>query len=396
MAGQNITTSIDSLMKYLGEHGETESGELAKALDVSESIIETWADVLEKAKITKITYKVGKMYVSLASSGKGTVTAKATADFKKGIAETELQAQMTELSQVSAKIDQLKQYMAGAETTFKSKAGETKSTLDEIDKLEAQVNGAYKRLKEKKDYVDGLVGKLGDNIQTLEQKSGGLEAASSGDDARAMVEDIRSKLEDADSMIAGLNKEFDKAMRERRKSFAELVDGMKSESGALRRLLFQHEKEREEYSSMAKQYGRDLEKAKRQVVEDRAKMLDDITKTSYEVGRTYAVAEGKINGLRKALAEMKTQFGGFAELNDKIAKAKAEMSDVENQRDSLAKELGDLTIQLKALSDLDKTDGKKGRGLEELGEKVSASGKKVRGLDSGTDKIKEELDELGK
>ncbi len=71
MAGQNITTSIDALMKYLSEHGETESGELAKALNVNESIIETWADVLEKAKITKITYKVGKMYVSLATSGKG-------------------------------------------------------------------------------------------------------------------------------------------------------------------------------------------------------------------------------------------------------------------------------------------------------------------------------------
>ena len=126
-------------------------------------------------------------------------------------------------------------------------------------------------------------------------------------------------------------------------------------------------------------------------------MLDDITKTSYEVGKTYSVAEGKIDGLRRCLTEMKTQFGGFAELNDKIANVKTEMDDVEKQKDSIAKELGDLGIQLRAMSALDKAEGaKKGRGLEELGEKVSASGRKVRGLDSGMNKIKDDIDDLGK
>jgi chromosome segregation ATPase len=162
-------------------------------------------------------------------------------------------------------------------------------------------------------------------------------------------------------------------------------------------VLFQHEKEREEYASMSKQYGRELEKAKRQVAENKVKMIDDITKTSYEVGKIYAAANGKIEGLKKDLAEMKTQFGGFAELNDKIAKAKTEVDAVEKQRDGIAKELGDLTIQFRALSALDRAGGaKKGRGLEELGEKVSASGKKIDNLDSSMNKIKDDIDDIGR
>lgn len=394
MAGQNITTSIDALMKYLGEHGETESGELAKALNVNESIIETWADVLEKAKITKITYKVGKMYVSLATSGKVAETAKATAEFKKGIAETEMQAQVVAINQVSAKIDQFKQYVTGAEAAFKNKAGETKSTLDEIDKLDAQIGGAHKRLKEKKDYVDGLVGKLTESVQTLEQKSAELAAVSSGGDAKALIEDIHAKLEGAESMIAGLGKEYDRAAGESRKSFTELVDGMKSESESLRRLLFQHEKEWEEYDAMAKRYGRDLEKTRRQVAGDRARMLDDIAKTSAEVGRVYAATDGRIDALRKSLAGMKKDFGGLAELSDKIAKAKADIAGTEKQRDAIAKDLGDLTIQLRALSTMDMTG--KSREAEDINRKVSASGKKIGSLNSNMDGLKEEVDDIGR
>src|SRR5271157_495650 len=323
MAGPNITTSIDSLMTYLSEHGETESSELARALGVNEGIIETWADVLEKAKITKITYKVGKMYVSLAAAGKGgTETAKATAEIKRGIAETELQAQAVAITQIGAKIDEFKRYVTGAEATFKSKAGETKATLEEIDKLDNQVSGAYKKLKEKKDYIDGMVEKLGKSIQALEQKSGALAGAAADGDTKALIGDIRNKLENADSMIKSLDKEFGRTMEENRKNFAELVDGMKKESGALRRVLFQHGKESEEYDAMAKAYVREVDRIKRQVSGERERLLDEISKTSYEVGKVYAVSDGQITALRKSLAEMKSQFGGFAEMSDKITKVK--------------------------------------------------------------------------
>jgi len=398
MAGPNITTSIDSLMTYLSEHGETESSELARALGVNEGIIETWADVLEKAKITKITYKVGKMYVSLAAAGKGgTETAKATAEIKRGIAETELQAQAVAITQIGAKIDEFKRYVTGAEATFKSKAGETKATLEEIDKLDNQVSGAYKKLKEKKDYIDGMVEKLGKSIQALEQKSGALAGAAADGDTKALIGDIRNKLENADSMIKSLDKEFGRTMEENRKNFAELVDGMKKESGALRRVLFQHGKESEEYDAMAKAYVREVDRIKRQVSGERERLLDEISKTSYEVGKVYAVSDGQITALRKSLAEMKSQFGGFAEMSDKITKVKGEIGGAEKQKDDIAKDLGDLSMQLKALSALGEANAaSKSLQIEGIGKRVGDSEGKIEELDSGMEKIKKDIDDIGR
>ncbi len=66
---QSITTSIDDLVKYLNEHGETESSALAGTLGVSEAVIEAWAGALEKAKMTKVIYKRGRMYLAPVAKG---------------------------------------------------------------------------------------------------------------------------------------------------------------------------------------------------------------------------------------------------------------------------------------------------------------------------------------
>jgi chromosome segregation ATPase len=398
MAGQNITTSIDDLVKYLNEHGETESSDLAKALKVNESIIETWADVLEKAKITKISYKVGKMYVSLPVAGAaGVETVKKTAELKRGIADTDLQAQITVINQVSAKIEQFKRYVTGAEATFKSKAGEIKGTLEEIDKLEAQINGAYKKLSDKKEHVDGMVSALDKSIGDLEKKSSSLAQVGPAGDTRALITDIRSKLENADAMITDLDKEFNKAVEENKRNFLELKESMKGESAALRRALFQHEKERDEYEAMAKSYERELERIRRQVSGEKEKMLDEITKTSYEVGKVYSVADGQLGTLRKSLDAMKSQFGGFADLSDKINKVKGEIGDVEKQRDGLAKELGDLSIQLKALAALEETNPVSGNvAAAEIDDKVAASGEKISELGESMESIRKDIEDIGR
>jgi hypothetical protein len=64
MDPHTITTCIDDLIKYLNEHGETDSKSLANALNVSEDMVNEWVDVLEEAHAVKIDYKLDKMFVS--------------------------------------------------------------------------------------------------------------------------------------------------------------------------------------------------------------------------------------------------------------------------------------------------------------------------------------------
>jgi hypothetical protein len=147
MVDQSVTTTIDDLVKYLKEHGETESSKLASELKVSEGIIEIWADALEKAGITKISYKVGKMFVAPVTSLAGGIEeVKKTVELKRGIAEAEIEAQVKLVNDVTAKIEEFKRYQSSAEEAYKNRAGEIKTALDSINRLDSQLETAYKRL----------------------------------------------------------------------------------------------------------------------------------------------------------------------------------------------------------------------------------------------------------
>jgi DeoR/GlpR family transcriptional regulator of sugar metabolism len=85
MDPHSITTCIDDLIKYLNEHGETDSRTLANALKVSEEMINAWVDVLEEAHAVKIDYKLDKMFISTATEIKeeDKVASKMTEEEKK-------------------------------------------------------------------------------------------------------------------------------------------------------------------------------------------------------------------------------------------------------------------------------------------------------------------------
>jgi DNA-binding transcriptional ArsR family regulator len=71
MDGKEVKTSIDKLIDYLNEHGETDSDSLVSALKIDESTLSMWANVLEEAHVVKVEYKFAKMYMSLTIPSKG-------------------------------------------------------------------------------------------------------------------------------------------------------------------------------------------------------------------------------------------------------------------------------------------------------------------------------------
>jgi DNA-binding transcriptional ArsR family regulator len=68
MADPVVSTTIDKLVNYLKDHGETDSDSLLKALKINESTLSVWADALEDAHVVKIDYKFGKMFMSPAQT----------------------------------------------------------------------------------------------------------------------------------------------------------------------------------------------------------------------------------------------------------------------------------------------------------------------------------------
>jgi chromosome segregation ATPase len=399
MADQPITTSIDDMVRYLNEHGETDSSTLAAALKVSEGIIETWADVLEKAQIVKVNYKLGKMFVSpMTVTKEGVEVAKKTVELKKGVAEAELASQINMINQVNTKLAEFSRYVSGAEGAFKSKAGQIKEAIDQIDKLSLQVDGAYKKLKEKKDYIDQLSAKLDKEAAEIEEKAKAASSISSNDsDSRRAITDIRAKLEDSEGRLKALNASMNSTLDQSRRNFVQLSESVKEEIKLLKGSLSQREKELQDYDSSLKSYRQESDAVKRQVVRERARMLDDIARASDDARRVYSVAERQIGDVKKTLGDMKSQFGGFATLSDNLNGIKNTLDSISKEKDELQKELSELQEQLKALSALDESKvAEKTMRMQQVEGRMNETGKKVEMVNKQMDDVKKGIDNMGK
>lgn len=64
MADEIIKTSIDDLVEYLYEHGETNASSLSTALNIGEDTIDAWVDALEKAGLIRVVNKFDMMFLS--------------------------------------------------------------------------------------------------------------------------------------------------------------------------------------------------------------------------------------------------------------------------------------------------------------------------------------------
>ncbi len=399
MADQPLTTSIDDLVKYVNEHGETDSTTLASALKVGENIIETWADVLEKAQIVKINYKLGKMFVSPKTITKeGAEVAKKTVEMKRGVAETELATQVSMINQINTKLDEFKRYVSSAEGAFKTKAGQIKENLDQIDKLSSQVDSAYRKLKEKKDTIDRLSATLDKEAAALEEKAGKAQSVTGADsDPQRVINDISAKLEDSESRLKALRSNVNSTMEQSRNEFSQLLNGIKDENKALREMLSQREKELHDYESFLKSYGQQSDSVKRQAAKERTKMIDDIANATEDTRRVYSVAEKQITDVKKSLSDMKSQFGGFADLSDKLNGIKSSIDSISRQKDELLKEIEQLQEQTRALSVVeDSKVAEKSVKMRQVDEKMTSTKKKVSQLGRQTDEIKKGIDDMAK
>lgn len=399
MADQPITTSIDDLVKYLSQHGETDSTTLSQALNVSEGIVETWVDVLEKASIVKISYKLGKMFISPnVLTREGAEAAKKSVELKQTVAATELATQVQMINQLNTKLDEFKRYVSGAETAFATKAGEIKATIDQIDKLNLQVDAAYKKLKDKKDFMDQLSHRLDEETQKLEEKARNAQAVNTQDnEVKARSQDIKARLDDAENRLKSLNQSFTGAVEDNRKGFAELLTGIKSEMKGLKESLSEYDRETRDYSNAIESYKRDSDNIKRQVASEKARMLDDIARSSDEVRRVYTVAETQLGTVKKELLDMKGQFGGFADLNDKLNGIKNSIDSISKQKDEVQKDLMEMQEQLKALQALDESKiAEKSVMMRQIDGRIQETDKKFSKLNKDADGVKKGIDSMAR
>jgi len=391
MQGANVTTSIDDLVAYLKKQGETDSLTLAKELGVPETIVEAWANVLEKANIVKVNYKVGKMYLAPAiAKPEEEAAIKQSIEMKRQTYINEVSAQAEMIKEIGNRIDAFKKYIGEVEEVYKSRAGEIKEVMDKINAYGEQVSKLQGKLAEGKEYIEKYQSRLNAELSTIDAKAKLLESANTTvvSDSQKLIADLSSKLsysiQTADAQLSA----FEKQLEEERKKAIALHEDIRKEAKLLDSLINQLADQVDDYKKTYEEYSKDAEKVVKEVSEEKKRLVDEATKAAQQASSIYAVAQQDAGKLSAALSEIKSRFPEISDLSDRLALIKQDIGSMEQEQSKLAQEIAELREQLEALARLTEEQTAK------KAEAISAIEKKLAGVRKRSGKVQEKTEEV--
>ncbi|MEM3181327.1 MAG: hypothetical protein QXY86_03035 [Candidatus Micrarchaeaceae archaeon] len=398
--GQSVTTSIDDLVKYLEDHGETDSLTLAKDLNVTEPIIETWANVLEKSNIVHISYKVGRMYVSKAAATPEEEAAiRSSVVERQGVVENNIVAQTRQLNDIAEQIDQFKKYIGEVSRVYKERAGDIKQVMDNINAYNDELNKVQGNISSSVEFVSKLKSELDAGIASLNEKAAALDSLVKGSgaaDAQRLVDDMNAKIVMGMRELEEMHAAFEKQLNEQRKRFLELDEDIRREAKLLDSFVSHLKNEISDYNSAVVNYSKEAQSVKRNIDSESKRLIDEAAKTEQQAQAIYGAARKAADALSATLLDIKSKFPEIAKLSDMLDEINKGIVSAEAEKNELANELKQLSLQLESLNALkDESTGKKVSELNEIESKLKGIATRSKNLKKKSDEISDKTKRLG-
>lgn len=392
MADQEIKTSIDALVAYLSEHGETGIGQLSVALGIGEATVIDWANILERAGIVKIAYKAGKMYLSPRSLTKEDAQVLAK---KEGAQKAEIRAnvasQASQLAQLEGRLEQASKTLSGVDSLFKTKYKELKSMLDSLSALQAQMDGSYRKIMQRKNETEELHAKIQQELESAQRYSENLQKVSiDTNNARAIAQDINRKIALYQKSLDDLDKTLSEAVKNGTTYAKSLRTGINDGLVELRTILGVEEKQLAEYERIRRSYTSDSKAVSERISRERAKSLDEMEKSKHELDRLSAEADKKAKAIGDEIANVKKQFGVASELSDKVAAIRTEIETVSAKKEFLSKQVNELLDEIKAAEALPESR------TTEKSERLNSADKKAKKVSKLNEQLRDEAGKMEK
>ncbi len=391
------TTGIDGLVIYLKEHGESDTISLAEALKVDQTVIEEWAKILEKANIVKISYRMGKMYIApLVAKPEQVQTLKEEIEVKKGTLESEINAQVITLDQISKKIDELSKVVNGGEEVFKKKSPTLKKSLDELNKLQKEAESKFKSVENIDNHINMIAKKMDEKLKGLQEHALHIEKITTDtSDSEKIIEDIKNKVTLAEKSIGILVQKFDETVKAQRNELNKLIESMKTEIKILSENADRQEEELRETDRMSAEYKKEVEEMRRALEKESTHILNEIAKSKEEVDSYYKLAKEKFDNFSKELDAASKSFGDLSQLDKKFIEIKDQLSSTKAEMDEILKELHKLDAELKAITSITEQNvASNSMKIGEIGDKISENASKVNALGNKVNKINKDISDI--
>ena len=388
-------TSIDALVEYLKTHGETDASTLAKALGVSETLIEEWSNILEKSNIVKINYRAAKMYVApLAVTKEGVTEIQHGIEIKKESLINEVNAQLNAINQLNQRTEELTKFIQQGKEIFKKKVGPLKDDLDELYKMSSVADKRYNEVKEKKKEIDEIAKRLEKEIEGLRERSSAIEHFQLDTaNAEKVIEDMYNKIELMRKMLEDEEANRKRAFEELEKSERKLADSIRDEISVINEVISSNKKALDEDKRISAEYKKKAIELRNRLESESKKIIDEVSKDKEEIDKYSALIETKYLGLREKVEDLKKNLGDITKIDDTLRQVEKVIEEVNKAKGPLEDELNKILAEAKAIDALSKEDiVSSSKKLDEMENKASGVRKDLNEIDK---KLSEANDNLG-
>ncbi len=393
------TTGIDSLVVYLKEHGESDSMVLAGAIKVGQEVVEEWAKILEKAGIVKISYKLGKMYVAaLIAKPEHIQTIKEEIEVKRSTLESEVNAQVMMLDQISKKVDELSKIVSGGEEAFKKKSPALKKYLDDLNRLHKEALSKFKEVENADAHINLLAKNMDKKMKALQEHALNIEKIDTGAaDSERVIEDMKSKITLAKADMEGLVKRLNDMVNMQRKDIELIINSMKAEMRAVSDNLERQENQLREGNRSSAEYKKEVEEIRKNLEKDSAHMINDVSRSKDEIDAYYKLAKDRIESFNREFEGINVSFGGISQFDKKLSDLQDQLSEAKADREKLANEIQAIDLKLKGIAGVTEQNVSSRKiAVDEAGKDVSDVSSKITKLGKKLGDIRNNIDNVAK
>lgn len=412
MADEQRTT-IDSLLELLSEKGRLELNAIALDLKTPPTIVEEWSKILEKGGLVKITYELGRMYVSSSEVAPGEAkSAEARLKIQQEALDSELETNLIKLQDVSTKLDTLKASGSDVNKLYSEKMPEIRSRLNELNNIYAQVQKQQSSVFSMRDGLERDYESLNKKATEMLAKLSTIESGSlagSMDDAVKRVEQVfeeSKKLETlSETMRSNKDKRFDEVRSELDAQVKRIRADMEKQRGDAAAQLGDYTREIRSASELLKErikeakavlaevdgFRREQEKEKKALNDSLKRFNDAYAKGHQEMADGARMLGQSSSIVLEGITNLKNAFGDSSKFYDVIYEIQSSSAEIEKRIQADREQIRKLKQDLSAINVGEQTLRERVKRISDVSKKAGAIEGDIvdmeSGIDTGTRKI---------
>ncbi|MEM0154485.1 MAG: hypothetical protein QW814_01470 [Methanothrix sp.] len=357
-------TTIDTMLELIRSKGRIDLNSIASTLGIAPSVVEGWAKVLESGNLIKISYEVGKMFLSPMDVSKEEMQALETkTEQQKFIMSEEIEADLISTDKLAQSLKEIESNISSFEQRLQKESPEAHKKIEELSKMYAQMRSYQSNIDAIKksissDYdkmekrFNDMLAKLGKVSEQEQKAKGGIPGT-----IQENINNARSALQELDTV----KKNLAQSIENMRKDYEEQL---KQESVRLNYIIKQSHSELENaYKELEKEAGsykgdikelKDLQLAEEQLSkklnQQHSEFNSNYSKLEQSLKQATANFTPKYEEAMNELNKVMEGSGSIGEIIKNMADLKAEIDDLGPKLNGYRAELQKLKDQVDALN----------------------------------------------